>query len=60
MYMKEMFYKLKRSPSELQVQEIAKTVLLPPEEANMWFKHLQTIQENQKQGYIKAAKTKKE
>ena len=57
-YIKEMFDKLKSGPSELQVEEVAKTVLLPPEEVSMWLKHLQTIKENRKKGAIKAAKTR--
>ena len=45
-YIKETFDKLKTSPSELEIIEIAKTVFLSPEEVKMWLKHLQTIKEN--------------
>ena len=39
--------------------EIAIEVLLPQEETQMWFAHLQNIQENRKRGAEKAARTKK-
>ena len=57
-HIKEMFEKLKTSLSELQIQDIAKAVLLPPEEVNMWLKHLEIVKENRKQGAIKAAQTR--
>ena len=57
-YIKETFDKLKTNPSEQQIIELAKTVLLSPEEVKMWLKHLQTIKENRKQGAIKAAITR--
>ena len=39
--------------------EIAKKVLLPTEEVNIWLKHLETVSNNRKKGAQKAAQTRK-
>jgi hypothetical protein len=39
--------------------EIAKQVLLPTEEVNIWLKHLETVSNNRKKGAQKAAQTRK-
>lgn len=46
-------------PSEQQVRDTAKAVLLPPQEVRMWFDHLQTIRDNRKRGALKAAETRR-
>ena len=56
---KEVFQKIEGSPSEKQVQETAKAVLLSPEEVMWWFNHLQTVTENRRRGARKAAETRR-
>ena len=46
-------------PSEQQLRETAKAVLLPPQEVEMWFDHLKTIKENRKRGALRAAETRR-
>lgn len=50
---------MKGSPTEEQVQEIAKNVLLSPDEVKMWLDHLQTVRDNRRRGAQKAAETRK-
>ena len=47
-----------RKPSKREIEEIAKLTLLPPEEVNIWFQHLSTVQVNRKRGAKKAAETR--
>ena len=45
--------------SELEVQDLAKRVLLPVSEVNIWLEHLKEVTRNRKEGAIKAAETRK-
>lgn len=45
--------------SELEVQDLAKRVLLPVSEATIWLEHLGEVSRNRKEGAIKAAETRK-
>ena len=59
--LKEMFSQL---PTEATladefIQKAAQAVLLPCNEARMWFEHLKIIQENRKRGAAKAAATRR-
>ena len=47
-------------PNETVISETASDVLLKPEEVRMWFKHLEVVQNNRKEGAKKAAATRKE
>ena len=46
-------------PSESVCLEIAKEVLLPVGEVQMWLDHLHTIKQNRKRGAAKAAETRR-
>ena len=50
---------MKGSATDEQVQEIAKNVLLSPDEVKMWLDHLQTVRDNRRRGAQKAAETRK-
>lgn len=45
-------------PCATAIDAIAKKVLLPPEEVQLWLEHLKTVSENRKQGAKKAAATR--
>ena len=45
--------------SELEVKDLAKRVLLPVSEINIWLEHLEEVSRNRKEGAIKAAETRK-
>ena len=55
--------KFKEYPSSLDpesfVTDVAKTVLLSPDDVRLWFDHLQTIEQNRKKGAEKAAATRR-
>lgn len=40
------------------IDDIAKSVLLPPEECRMWLEHLRTVVENRRRGARKAAENR--
>ena len=42
-----------------EIQNAAKKVLLPPQECEIWLKHLQTILDNRRRGAKKAAETRR-
>ena len=59
---KEAFEKLTVYPPpdhELVCNEVAKHVLLSPDEIRMWFEHLHTVKENRKRGAARAAATRR-
>ena len=59
-YLKEKFDGLGHyPPSESECDDIAKAVLLLPEQVSLWFEHLHTVQENRKRGAAHAAATKR-
>ena len=45
--------------TESEVTELAKRVLLPVSEVQIWLKHLQEVQHNRKRGAAQAAITRK-
>ena len=59
-YLKEKFDGLgHHPPSESECDDIAKAVLLLPEQVSLWFEHLHTVQENRKRGAARAAATRR-
>ena len=59
---KEAFEKLTVYPApdhELVCNEVAKRVLLSPDQIRMWFKHLHTVKENRKRGAARSAATRR-
>ena len=58
--LKEEFDRLQsHKPSDDCIRAVAKQVLLPTEEVEMWFEHLATVQRNRKRGAEKAAATRR-
>ena len=45
--------------AQLDVTELARVVMLPEEEVDIWLKHLQTVSDNRKRGASKAAETRR-
>jgi hypothetical protein len=46
-------------PSEADLCDLSKEVLLPVEEIKLWLEHLHTVRENRKKGAIKATESRK-
>ena len=53
------FFNRHASPTDEQIQTLAKSVLLPVDEVQMWLSHLEEVQKNRKRGAAKAAATRK-
>ena len=45
--------------SDSDIQQLAKTTLLPPEEVCMWLEHLKVVQHNRRRGAAKASATRR-
>ena len=58
--LKEAYDKLKTQPNASDINDIAKEVLLPPDEVKIWFDHLEEVARNRKRGAIKAAITRQQ
>ena len=59
--LKEKFKQLGDSEhTESVISDIAKSVLLSPHNVKIWFKHLQTVDQNRKRGAAKAAATRRQ
>ena len=48
------------SPTELDIENVAKNTLLPQQDVRMWLKHLEQIDYNRKRGAAKAALTRRQ
>ena len=58
-YIKERFDKLvEYPPSAAECEDVARSVLLSPDEVSIWFDHLHTVSENRKRGAARAAVTR--
>ena len=57
---KQAYKDMKQYPSNAQLVELAKKVLLPVEEVEMYIKHLEIVKRNRQRGAAKAAATRRE
>lgn len=57
--LKKLFDKSDGTISEDAIQDVARKVLLPPEECRIWLNHLQIVSENRRRGAKKAAETRR-
>ena len=56
----ELFQSLKTSPTDSQIEQVAKLALLSPSEVRMWLSHLKLVKENRQRGARKAAMTRRQ
>ena len=54
------FFQSHKTPTDSQIEQVAKSALLSPNEVKMWLSHLQLVKENRQRGARKAALTRRQ